>query len=126
MVGHFMEACIAGDMDGLMSLLAEDVTAWSDGGGKVPAARQPVHGRDTVARVMIGLVSHAPEGTTVEVIEANGLPALLVRVKGQIFSVLTLGVEGDFIRAIRNVANPDKLAHLNLPPTSGQEWRIRS
>jgi hypothetical protein len=60
------------------------------------------------------------------VIEANGLPALLVRVKGQIFSVLTLEVEGDFIRAIRNVANPDKLAHLNLPPTSGQEWRIRS
>ena len=35
MVGRFMEACLAGDMDGLMSLLAEDVTAWSDGGGKV-------------------------------------------------------------------------------------------
>ena len=59
-------------------------------------------------------------------IEANGLPALLMRVKGQIVSVLTLEVEGDFIRAVRNVANPDKLAHLNLPPTSGQEWRIRS
>ena len=127
MVGRFMEACIAGDMDGLMSLLAEDVTVWSDGGGKVSAARHPVQGRDKVARGMIGLLSHAPEDTTVEVIEANGLASLLVRVNGQIFSVLTLEVDGDFIRAARIVANPDKLAHLNLPPTSGnKERRIRS
>jgi RNA polymerase sigma-70 factor (ECF subfamily) len=127
MVGRFMEACIAGDMHGLMSLLAEDVTAWSDGGGKVSgAARQPIHGSDKVARSIIGALSRAPEDTTVEVIEANGLPALLMRIKGQIFSVLTLEVEGDVIRAVRSVANPDKLAHLNLPPTSGQTWRIRS
>jgi RNA polymerase sigma-70 factor (ECF subfamily) len=110
-----------------MSLLAEDVTAWADGGGKVPAAaRHPIQGRDKVARTIIGIVSNAPDGTTAEVIEANGLPALLIRVKGQIFSVLTLEVEGEFIRAMRNVANPDKLAHLKLPPTSGIEWRIRS
>ncbi len=127
MVGHFMEACIAGDIDGLMNLLAEDVTSWLDGGGKVSAAmRQPVQGRDKVARGIIRHLSRLAEGTTVEVIEANGLPALLVRVKGQISSVLTLEVEGDFIRALRTVANPDKLAHLNLPPTSGQEWKIRS
>lgn len=125
MVGRFMEACVAGDIHGLMSLLAEDVTVWSDSGGKVsPAARHPVQGRDQVARGLIGTLSHAPEGMTFEMIEANGLPALLVRVKGQIVSVLTLEVEGAFIRAMRNVANPDKLAHLTLPPTSGQEWRI--
>src|SRR6266511_375824 len=117
MVGRFMEACIAGDMDGLMSLLVEDVTVWSDSGGKVSgAARQPLQGSDRVARAMIGNAARAPEGTTLEVIEANGFPALLIRVKGQVVGVLTLEVEGDFIRAIRNVANPDKLAHLNLPP----------
>jgi RNA polymerase sigma-70 factor (ECF subfamily) len=127
MVGRFMEACIAGDMDGLMRLLAEDVTVWSDSGGKVAgAARQPIHGRDKVARAMIGLLSRAPDGTTFEQIEANGLPALLIRVKGHIVSVLTLDVEGEFIRAVRSVVNPDKLAHLTQPPTSGQEWRIRS
>ena len=121
MLGRFMEASLAGDMDGLMSLLAEDVTAWSDSGGKVSgAARQPIHGRDAVARGFIGALSRAPEGTTIEVTEANGLPVLLMRIKGQIFSVLTLEVEGDFIRAVRNVANPDKLAHLKLPPRSGK------
>src|SRR5262245_51728838 len=83
MVDRFMEACRAGDMDGLMSLLAEDVTVWSDSGGKVAgAARQPVQGRETVARGILGILSRAPEGTTVEVIEANGLPALLIRIKG--------------------------------------------
>lgn len=126
MVGRFTEACVAGDIDGLMSLLAADVIAWSDGGGKVPAAvRHPVQGRETVARGLIGLLSRAPEGTTFEIIEANGLPALLLRVKAQIFSVLMLEVEGNFIQTIRSVANPDKLAHLNLPPDSGQEWRVR-
>jgi hypothetical protein len=100
---------------------------WSDGGGKVSAAaRQPIQGRHEVARGLIGILSHAPEGTTAEVIEANGLPALLIRVNGQIFSVLTLEVDGEFIRALRNVANPDKLTHLNLSPKSAQEWRIKS
>ena len=127
MVGQFMEACYAGDIDGLMSLLAEDVTAWMDSGGKVSAgARQRVQGRDKVAQGLIGHLSQMPPGTAVEVIEANGLPALLVRVKGKIFSVLTLEVEGDFIRAVRNVANPDKLEHLNLPATSGQQWKLSS
>lgn len=105
-----------------MSLLAQDVTVWSDGGGKVPGAgRLPIQGRDRVARGLIGQMSHAPEGTTFELIEVNGLLALLIRLKGQIVGVSTLEVEGGFIRAIRNVANPDKLAHLKLPPASGQE-----
>lgn len=125
MVERFMEACMAGDIDGLTSLLAEDVIAWSDGGGKVSgAALRPVRGRDKVARGLIRFPSHAPAGTTVEVIEANGLPALLMRVQGQVAAVLTLEVEGKFIRALHSVANPDKLAHLNLPPTSGRKWRI--
>src|SRR5436853_3433229 len=65
MVGRFMEAWIAGNMDGLTILLAEDVTVWSDGGGKVSgAARQPIQGRDCVARAMIVNAAHAPEGTT--------------------------------------------------------------
>ena len=126
MVGRFMEACMVGDMDGIMSLLTEDVTVWSDGGGKVSgAARQPIQGREKVARALFTQLSHAPEGTTFEMIEANGFPALLIRVKGQITAVITVQVEGDLICAARNVANPDKLAHLNLPETSAHKWIIK-
>ena len=127
MVGRFMDAFMAKDIDGLMGLLAEDVTVWSDGGGKVSgAARQPIHGRERVARAALATMSHAPEGTTFEMTEINGLPALLIRVKRQIFGVLMLEVEGELIRTVRNVANPDKLAHLHVPPTSGQVWHIRA
>lgn len=127
MVGRFMDAFIAGDIEGLTSLLAEDVTVWSDSGGKVAgAARQPIQGREKVARAAISLLSNAPAGTTFEVIEANGLPALLIRVKGQIIGLLALEVAGDVIRAVRNVANPDKLAYLQLPSPSGQVWRVKS
>lgn len=125
MVGRFMDACLAGDLDGLMNLLVEDVTAWSDSGGKVSgAARRPVRGRKKVARGIISFLSRAPDGTTFEVIEANGLPALLVRVKEEIAGLVMLEVEGDLIRAIRNIANPEKLGHLNLPRMTGQVWKI--
>lgn len=126
-LGSFVDACLAGDMDGLMRLLAEDVTAWSDGGGKVSgASRQPIYGRDRLARAILTMLSHAPEGMTAEVVEVNGLAALLIRVQGQIVGVLTVEVEGELIRAIRSVANPDKLAHLKLKPTSVQEWRLKA
>src|SRR5258707_4623113 len=60
MVSRFMEACIAGDLDGLMNMLAEDVTAWSDSGGKASGAvRHPVQGRDQVAPASISLLSRA-------------------------------------------------------------------
>jgi RNA polymerase sigma-70 factor, ECF subfamily len=79
-----------------------------------------------VARGFFSALSRSPEGTSFEMIEANGLPALLIRVKQEVFAILMLEVEGDFIRAIRNIANPEKLAHLNLPPSSTQHWKIGS
>jgi RNA polymerase sigma-70 factor (ECF subfamily) len=119
MVGHFMQACLAGDIDGLMSLLAEDVTLWIDGGSRVAVAGgQPIQGRGKVARGIIGHLLRAPQVITADVIEVNGLPALLGRVNGQIVSVLMLEVEGDFIRAIRTITNPDKLVHLRPLPMS--------
>lgn len=126
-VGRFMDACMAGDLDGLANLLTEDVTVWMDNGGKVAAgARQMVQGRAIVARGMLEHLGHAPEGTTITMIEVNGLPALLQRFKGEIVSVITLDVEQDRIRTVRTILNPDKLAHLKTTAVSGQEWRIES
>src|SRR2546430_16241746 len=46
----FLQAVNAGEMTSLMSLLAEDVTFWGDGGGKVKgAATHPIAGRVAVA-----------------------------------------------------------------------------
>ena len=108
----FLRATQAGDLAGLTRLLAEDITLWGDGGGKVAAATRPIHGHDAVARFLLGLARKAPPDTQMEVVRANGGPAILVRVGGLPFAVLSLEMDGEQIRAIRSVVNPDKLRHL--------------
>ena len=44
-----MAAISSGDLQGLLEVLAPDVVTIADGGGLVPAARQPIIGVDTVA-----------------------------------------------------------------------------
>ena len=41
---RFVVACATGDLAGLLSMLADDVVVWTDGGGKVRAAMRPVVG----------------------------------------------------------------------------------
>jgi RNA polymerase sigma-70 factor, ECF subfamily len=113
MLGKFLLATQAGELDGLMSLLAEEVTAWSDGGGKVTAATRPVRGRGKVAHYFISLAKKAPENTSVEIAPVNGRPALIIRVGGALFAVMDFEIDADLIREVRVIVNPDKLSHLS-------------
>ena len=45
--------------------------------------------------------------------EVNGQPAIIMRSGNRALAVLTIDVEADQIKAIRFVANPDKLAHIS-------------
>jgi RNA polymerase sigma-70 factor (ECF subfamily) len=109
---QFAVACNAGDLAGLERLLAEDATAWSDGGGKAFAARKVVRGAAMVARMYIGLTTKRPAAMTSEVVEINGWPALALYHEGALVSVVTIETDGDRIHAIRAIVNPDKLAGL--------------
>lgn len=109
LVERFVKAATEGDVRGLEELLAADVTAWSDGGGKVSAALRPIVGRDKVARFVLGLVGKLPEGLTITVEEVNGAPAVVTRLLGTLFAIaLPEIVDGEII-AVRTVINPDKL-----------------
>jgi RNA polymerase sigma-70 factor, ECF subfamily len=117
MLMSFQKALQAGEMTPLMNMLAEDVTFWADGGGKVKGvAIQQLFGRDEVVRFILSnspiFRSTLPAGTYVELAEVNGQPALITRSAEQAFAVLTIDIETDRIKAIRFVANPDKLAHI--------------
>lgn len=112
-LGRFLTAVQAGEVDGLLGLLAENVTTWADAGGKVRgAAIRPIQGANNVARHLLSLVSRAPQGTALEIRETNGKLAILVRVEGKILVILTLDVGDGKIQNIRIVANPEKLTHL--------------
>ena len=113
----FMQAVQAGEMTPLMNLLAEDVTFWADGGGKVKqAALRPIAGRVAVARFILEsspiFRRTLPEDAQVELAEVNGQPALIIRAGAHALFVLTIEVEAQRIKTIRNIVNPDKLAHV--------------
>jgi RNA polymerase sigma-70 factor, ECF subfamily len=111
---QFWEACSVGDLDGLVSLLAEDVTAWSDGGGKASAATRPLVGRQRVIAFVLGLMKQSPEGVRYEVAQINGGPGLIVRQHDTIAVILTLDVAQDKITGLRFIRNPDKLRLVRL------------
>ena len=82
LVERFVRAFREGSEDGADRVLAEDVGFWSDGGGKVLAARRPVFGREQVVNLLVGFRRTAPaigvplESVTLDIVEVNGEPAL--------------------------------------------------
>jgi RNA polymerase sigma-70 factor (ECF subfamily) len=113
LLGRFLTATRNGDLQGLISLLANDVVLYTDGGGKTPSALNPIHGADKVARGALGAIARLlPQNLTVRVAEINGDPGIVSYVDGKPYSVLTLDTSDGRIVAIYAVANPDKLAHV--------------
>lgn len=118
LVERFVRAFSEGNEAGLTSVLAEDIGFWSDGGGKVLAARRPIFGRDQVVSLLLGFRRTAPavgvalESVTLDIVEVNGEPAVLLRVAGRLDGVYVMAVEEGAITAIRVVRNPDKLTYI--------------
>jgi RNA polymerase sigma-70 factor (ECF subfamily) len=114
---RFAALFAAGDADRLASLLSEDVTFVSDGGGKVPAAGRPLVGRDLVIKFLVGIQRGAKAlGLTAQAsfapVEVNGEPAMVLRVAGRLDSVYVFSTGGNAISAIRVIRNPDKLHYI--------------
>ena len=109
LVSTFMSALESGSVDTLRDVLAADVMARGDGGGKVPGAgMHPILGFDNVARLYFGLAKKY--GTvSVTIAEINGSPALILRDGGVLFGVTTFDFDRDRIVEINSVLNPDKL-----------------
>jgi RNA polymerase sigma-70 factor (ECF subfamily) len=117
LMGSFLEACMSGDMESLLALLSEDSTLWSDGGGKIRAALNPIYGADRVARFFSGILRKAPPGLVVRRASINGRPGFIGYFEGgRPQSVTTFDVAEGSIRTIRLVVNPEKLR--NVPRMS--------
>ena len=113
LLGQFMRAVNVGELEGLLTLLAEDVTMWVDGGGKARgAATRPLQGREAVARSIAGGTRRYAEPYRAEIRELNGEPAVILRVGERPVIVLFVEEEHGQITRMRAIANPDKLQRL--------------
>jgi RNA polymerase sigma-70 factor, ECF subfamily len=115
LLGGFLRAIQDGDLDGMVALLAQDATLYSDGGGKAKAAQKPIHGALSIARFLIGIRRQA-EGMNLELRPTlvNGRTGFVTLVDGRPFNVFSLDTEPGRIRGIYVVVNPDKLAHVEV------------
>ncbi|WP_223409546.1 RNA polymerase sigma factor SigJ [Occultella gossypii] len=102
------------DVARVEALLAADVRFHADGGGRAPAIARPLEGAEAVARFLVGLARRgAPLGIELDVIEANGGPALRARgADGAWLALMSVQVAGGRVVGLQNQINPDKLAHL--------------
>jgi RNA polymerase sigma-70 factor (TIGR02957 family) len=121
---RFLAAAQTGDLDGLETLLAHDVSLHGDGGGKTRAIAHPLFGRRRVARAVLHWmrVVRDFEGFSIKPVEVNGHPgAMGLDGRQRIMVVLSFDIADGQIQGIRSIVNPDKLRHLGpvsdqLPP----------
>lgn len=109
-ITRFRAATETGDLQALMDVLAPDVVLMTDGGGKVQAALNPIHGRDKVLRFLAGVT---PDALVLEPVWLNGSPAVQFVVAGHLDGVGTMLVEDGVVTRLFLVRNPDKLGSVD-------------
>jgi RNA polymerase sigma factor (sigma-70 family) len=110
-VDAFFAAARDGDFDGLVAVLDPDVVLRSDGGARRPDATVLVRGSREVAgrALMFARLSPFVRPTLV-----NGVAGVVVAPHGRPFSVMAFTVRAGKIVAIDSIADPERLAQLDL------------
>jgi RNA polymerase sigma-70 factor (ECF subfamily) len=117
LMSAFVAATGSGDLDRLTHLLASDVRVITDGGGKVASALNVIEGADRAAPFLIEVARPRPgqwrrDDFTMRFATINGLPGIIVDAPEGPVQTAAFEIEGDVVRALYVVRNPDKLRHL--------------
>jgi RNA polymerase sigma-70 factor (ECF subfamily) len=118
LLGAILAAARAGDLEGLESMLAEDVVSVSDGGGVVSAARRPIVGRDRVARFIVGAAQKGASAFDLVPSAVNGQTAMLGVRDGNVEGLFTVDVSSSGVTRLLIVLNPQKLERFASPAVS--------
>ncbi|GAA1302284.1 RNA polymerase sigma-70 factor [Pseudonocardia xinjiangensis] len=108
----FQRAVETGDLQRLLDILAPDVVLLGDGGGVKQAVPRPIVGADKVARLLtVGLGRVAPV-MSLQPAQVNGHPALIVRLDGELDTVMAVRIDDGLITGLYAVRNPEKLSRM--------------
>jgi hypothetical protein len=108
LVRDFKQAWEARDVGALIGLLDPGITVTADGGGLVTAALRPIQGAEQVARFYLGIAGLEP-GLALLERTVNGQPGLIAQHDGVTTTVFAFHIQGEKIKHIWAVRNPDKL-----------------
>ena len=117
LVERFIHAIRAQDREAMLSLLAEEVSWTSDGGGRAKAALKVLRGRERVARFATGVYRKLVDRLEFRPIMVNGEPGLATLLAGEPFSIVALNTDGQRILDVYAVLNPEKLPGAKLAAT---------
>lgn len=110
----FFRAAYDGDTLALSTMLAEHIEIHADGGGKVLAFRNIIHGVEKTLRLFLGQSRKKQDRPTLlRTCIIDGLPGYISIDRGGVIQTTALEVCDGKIIKIFIVRNPDKLKHLN-------------
>lgn len=121
LMSAFAAATQSGDLNALTQLLASDVRIMTDGGGKVRSALNVIEGADRAAQFLVGVTRKSADRSAdawwredfrPRFAVINGLPGIIIESPEGPVQTAAFEIEGDVIRALYIVRNPDKLRHL--------------
>ncbi|MGE0042425.1 MAG: sigma-70 family RNA polymerase sigma factor [Vicinamibacterales bacterium] len=109
----FMTASRSGDLAALTRLLTADARIMTDGGGKVTAALNVIEGAGRVAAFLVGVTRKGwTRDVSVRFAAINGLPGVILQWPDGLLQTTSIELEGDKVKTIYVVRNPDKLRHV--------------
>ncbi|OKI62320.1 RNA polymerase subunit sigma-24 [Micromonospora sp. CB01531] len=108
----FQRAVETGDLQHLLDILAPDVVLLGDGGGLVQAVLKPVVGADRVARLLNAGRGRITAAVSLRPAQVNGYPALILRLNGEIDTVIAARIDDGLITGLYAVRNPEKLSRV--------------
>ncbi|MEU5624481.1 RNA polymerase sigma-70 factor [Streptomyces tendae] len=114
----FRRAVETGDLQGLLDILSPDVVLLGDGGGIKQAVLRPVVGADKVARLMLGGLGKLDMAMRMDPAQVNGHPALVVRLDGELDTVVAVRFDEGRITGLYAVRNPEKLSYMREEATT--------
>lgn len=112
----------SGDLEAFLGLLAPEAVLWTDANGTATAARNPIKGKDKIARFLTGLVAQYGM-PTFAVIDAVGGPALLA-ISEDLTRVLTLEMHNGAAYGLQFQMYAEKIhLHGEHEPDLGEQSR---
>ena len=98
-------------------MLAPDVVFLGDGGGIKQAVPRPIVGAGKVGRLLALGLGRIGAAASLQPAQVNGYPALILRLNGEINTVVAVRIDDGLITGLYAVRNPEKLSHMEQETT---------